>query len=433
MKYGLIWYPKSANIGDDIQSYAAIRYLPQIDYIINREELDSFSTSNGESVAVIMNGWYLYEHYHWPPSPFLYPKILGIHFDIFYSWKYYRRLNENHVLEGCGKKYLQTHGPIGCRDYGTLGMVQKAGVDAYYSGCLTLTLNKFENIDRQDYICLVDVPEPYLTQIKNTINRPFREISHYIDLQTLSYEQRTKKVEDYLKVYQGAHCVITTRLHCALPCLALETPVFLLYSDWMENRVQTYLSYLNHVNIDHMESDVLISSLYDLDNPPPNPTVYMRERLALVEECEQFIREANDFTISMPVLHSDYIERVRSFEQYIQQDSEKLQMQIENGNSVKTNSLQKEQELLQMQQQLEASFGAQTALQTELKEKNLQLTQLNEVIISLKNETNLQEKDLKWLRGTLDKIYSSRFWKIASKYYRFVEKFRIVKKKFIKR
>ncbi len=426
MKYGLIWFPKSVNLGDDIQSYAAIRYLPNIDYLIDREELDSFMPTNGESVAVIMNGWYLYEHYHWPPSPFLFPKILGIHFDMTFSWKYDRRLDANHVLEGYGAKYLQTHGPVGCRDQHTLAMVQKAGIDAYYSGCLTLTINKFENIDKQDYICLVDVPEPYLTQIKNTTNRPIKEITHHINRESLSYEQRIKVVEDHLKIYQGAHCVITTRLHCALPCLALETPVLLLYSDWMENRVHTYLPYLNHINVDLMDSDSLILSLYDLENPQPNPAVYMNERNALIESCEQFMNGINDHTISVSQLYADYIERARSFENYIQQDSEKLYMQIENGKILQTNLVQKEQELMQMQQQL-ARLNEDVCLYEE------KVRICNETIISLKNEFLLQEKSLKWLRALLDDIYSSRFWKIASKYYNCVDKIRIISKKLIKK
>ena len=43
-------------IGDDIQSYAAKQFLPTIDYVIDREALDTFD-SHGEVVKAIMNGW----------------------------------------------------------------------------------------------------------------------------------------------------------------------------------------------------------------------------------------------------------------------------------------------------------------------------------------------------------------------------------------
>ena len=48
MKYGLIVFKETENIGDDIQSYAAIKYLPQVDYYIEREKLDEFVPENEE-------------------------------------------------------------------------------------------------------------------------------------------------------------------------------------------------------------------------------------------------------------------------------------------------------------------------------------------------------------------------------------------------
>ena len=42
MKYGLIVYKDTENIGDDVQSYVATKYLPKIDYIIDRDDVTSF-------------------------------------------------------------------------------------------------------------------------------------------------------------------------------------------------------------------------------------------------------------------------------------------------------------------------------------------------------------------------------------------------------
>ena len=39
MKYGLIVFKETENIGDDIQSYVAIKYLPKIDYYIAKNKL----------------------------------------------------------------------------------------------------------------------------------------------------------------------------------------------------------------------------------------------------------------------------------------------------------------------------------------------------------------------------------------------------------
>ena len=37
MKYGLIIFENTENLGDDIQSYAAMQFLPRVDYIIVRD------------------------------------------------------------------------------------------------------------------------------------------------------------------------------------------------------------------------------------------------------------------------------------------------------------------------------------------------------------------------------------------------------------
>ena len=42
MKYGVIYYNNTHNLGDDILSYAGKQFLPQVDYYIDREHLDVF-------------------------------------------------------------------------------------------------------------------------------------------------------------------------------------------------------------------------------------------------------------------------------------------------------------------------------------------------------------------------------------------------------
>ena len=59
-RYGILSY-NSFNIGDEIQSIAASRFLPRIDYRINREQLSLFRTESPEErVDLIMNAWYMW-------------------------------------------------------------------------------------------------------------------------------------------------------------------------------------------------------------------------------------------------------------------------------------------------------------------------------------------------------------------------------------
>ena len=69
MKYGVIVYEETNNIGDDIQSYAAAQLLPHIDYYIEREHLDVFRPKEDEPVNAIINGWLMYNKLGWPVSP----------------------------------------------------------------------------------------------------------------------------------------------------------------------------------------------------------------------------------------------------------------------------------------------------------------------------------------------------------------------------
>ena len=54
MKYGLIVFRETENIGDDIQSYAALKFLPKVDYYVEREHMDTFVPNNKEYVREII-------------------------------------------------------------------------------------------------------------------------------------------------------------------------------------------------------------------------------------------------------------------------------------------------------------------------------------------------------------------------------------------
>ena len=63
MKYGLLVFKETDNIGDDIQAYAAERFLPKVDYYIDRESVNVLMPNNQERVAMIMNALYMYNKF----------------------------------------------------------------------------------------------------------------------------------------------------------------------------------------------------------------------------------------------------------------------------------------------------------------------------------------------------------------------------------
>lgn len=289
MKYGIVYYKDTDNIGDDIQSYAALRLLPQMDYLIDREHLDDFKTE--ETVAVILNGWFLHNKFNWPPSPNLYPCCISMHF----TPNDYMSIGYDY-LEGVGREYLKNYQPIGCRDQSTLEILHKKGIEAYLSGCVTLTLGQREvNRSNERYICMVDISEEAQNKIDLVAKKEgiyTKKVTHWVDYknQPIGWRERIKQVEKLLDLYQSAYCVVTKRLHCALPCLAMGTPVLLLL-DREKDDMTRYSHFTDLLHVTSTEDFIRGKCEFDVISPPENKRVYENERKQLIDRIEKFVLE----------------------------------------------------------------------------------------------------------------------------------------------
>ncbi len=243
MKYGLVYYHNTENVGDDILSYAAKRFLPQVDYYIEREAMNLFVPEEKEYVAAILNGWYLHFSYEFPPSPYLLPLFTGTHFTkdplIFGDYSY---------LDGIAADYLKRHAPVGCRDTHTRELMEQRGIDSYFSGCLTLTFKPFADVAPSHAIVLTDVSDSVADYARRLFpDRPVIRMTHRLtgEERGADWPLREARVISYLKTYQAADLVITPRLHCALPSLALGTPVVLIgnFNEDFQNRLSDYAAY----------------------------------------------------------------------------------------------------------------------------------------------------------------------------------------------
>ena len=237
-KYGLFYYSNSNNIGDYIQSIAVKQYLPRVDYYIDRDFMEEYN--HIDNLVIIFAGWfmhtqqcgnYLFEEsgdkkfiwcqchengkdLSWPPPGNIKPVFVSFNVS-----------NENLLNASGSKKYLNQHAPIGCRDYHTYQTLKSSGVDAYFSGCSTLTLqSRFKEQDRTNKIYVVDcpVPEEYkdnenVVKVRHTFSRE--------DMINLTVEEKFDKAQYLLDCYATAKLVITSRLHCMAPCLAFNTPI----------------------------------------------------------------------------------------------------------------------------------------------------------------------------------------------------------------
>jgi hypothetical protein len=314
VKYGLIMYKDSPNLGDDIQSYAASHFLPHIDYYIDREDMSSFIPDEAEMVFVILNGWYLYNHTNWPPSDFIFPLLTSLHFDSVNTMYGSRNLEKNYAFDNIGAEFLRQYGPVGCRDFPTLEIMQRHAIPAAFSGCLTLTLEPFLDIEKNDEILLVDICwderiEAVREKIQKESGQPVSVLSHYMPrpiLSNMTYDERLRYVETRLKLYQSAYCVITTRLHCALPCLALGTPVLLIEEKISKNRIGTYYKYFERCTVNDLLND---GGIAFISSPTVAEINWLKFRDELRLLCKNYVRQARDGELSPLLLECRNIAR----------------------------------------------------------------------------------------------------------------------------
>ena len=393
MKYGIMYYKETDNIGDDIQTYTAIRFLPHIDYYVDREDLNCFIPENKEYVSIIMNGWFMHNKAAWPPSPYLNPLLTSIHFTCLEKID----VGEKY-LQGLGEEYLKQHQPIGCRDNETQKRLERNGIENYFSGCMTLTINPFENIEKKDYICLVDLDEKSTNLVKANTNREIKEITHDLnqeETKNKSFEKRMEEVEKLLKTYQSAHLVLTNRLHVALPCVALGTPVILVHKEQFEaDRLGTFLQYVNSYSDVEFEK-IEIKEI--LENPKQNSSKYLEIKNSLEKQCKEFIEKCekneNINEAELPEIdeYKKYVERIK----WYQQLHEDIRVKAKNN--------------------IYEAEARYREYQEEIRKIHDNYKNLEQENIMLKEEINQRKIEL-------EKVYNSRGWQ-------YLEKLRKIKSK----
>lgn len=331
MKYALFEHTQSnmglVNIGDHVQSCAARQFLPNVDFFVERDRLNNPAYKEAK---IIMNGWFTDAPKNWPPNPNLKPLFISFHLQPS-SAKIILAKKEN-------VDYLKAYEPIGCRDYKTLELLERAGINAYFSFCLTTTLDiNFKSNKESGEILLVDPlysfdaglllkmsfkeavkkvsfkklaklkdyfkPESDLTEfVPKEVLENAASIDHYVDANQ-SNEQLYKTAESLLRRYAEAKLVITSRIHCALPCLALGTPVLFVLDGLKDEglHMSRFRGILDHINILTNDPKEEIETLFgkpmnvyspdqvNWDKPPVNPDSFKELSEQLKNTCKNFI------------------------------------------------------------------------------------------------------------------------------------------------
>ncbi len=290
--FGYISY-STVNIGDDIQTIAVKRFLPENAVAVDREFISEFA--HDSIVKTVVSGWFMHHkggdlwdllipppERSWPPSPAIDPFFISIHFT---GTLLSTVFSEDNI------EYLKKHSPIGARDLFTFNELQKRGIPSYFSGCLTLTLEN-NCQERNDLIYLVELDEETIEFIKSKTSSPVVVLTHGMPLlQLLSKEHRLKYAEHFLNLYRRCKCVVTTRLHAAMPCLAFETPVFMISSGrpgYLDMRFPGLVDLTWHSSQEELLNGEIV---YDFDNPPENPKTYLPIRENLINIMTDWVQK----------------------------------------------------------------------------------------------------------------------------------------------
>lgn len=213
----VLGYDNSANLGDHIQSLAAIHTLKRLGFkhagFIDRdnpqEPTKTFKRTNLLINAFIRDGSFDI-------------KSKGI--NLIYSNLHIDSENKDFLAERIDA--ISKYQPIGCRDRHTTNLLKQAGVGAFFNYCLTLMFDRRKIAPVNGKTFLVDVSK-YVNlprKVKNNANY----IKHE-DHRHLSFTDKIALAQKLLDTYrEEAKLVITSRLHCALPCIAMGVPVILL-------------------------------------------------------------------------------------------------------------------------------------------------------------------------------------------------------------
>jgi Polysaccharide pyruvyl transferase len=181
--------------------------------------------------------------------------------------------------------WLREHGPIGARDLWTLDILRTNHIAAWFSGCLTLTLRRPPNLGRKDTVVINDVSDEVAAFVARSVTAPIVRTTH-LETSVMSFRARFALAEGLIRQYAQARCVVTSRLHCALPCLALGTPVLLIPPPGSANRCAGLLDLVRNCST----SEFLRGAAdFDLAEPPENPSRFEPLRDRLIQQCSAYM------------------------------------------------------------------------------------------------------------------------------------------------
>jgi hypothetical protein len=240
----------SANIGDHIQSIAALGHLvrhrgvrlhgsPELVELLEtlasrtRPELRRDDVDADVEVITVHRDASMYQpipHDSWVLCFGWYMHAL---FEMRHGFPLHRNLRPIFVSFHCNKRalltpdaiaYLKRYGPVGCRDWTTVYLLLSCGVPAFFSGCVTTTIDTvFPELEEQPP---ADAPVAYVDVPADEVPPGAVTYAHSNPaVRRRPFAVNMRKALALLETYRSRHsAVVTSRLHCHLPLRSIGMP-----------------------------------------------------------------------------------------------------------------------------------------------------------------------------------------------------------------
>jgi hypothetical protein len=239
----------SANIGDHIQTIAALGHLVRHhdvrlhgpDELVGlledlrartRPELARHGTETDLEVMTVHRDASMYEQVPEDSWVLCFGWYMHALFSMRHGFPLHRNLRPIFISFHCNKRdlltpdavaYLKRYGPVGCRDWTTVYLLKSIGVPAFFSGCVTTTINTvFEDLDAAPP---ADAPVGYV----DALEAPAGAVTYRHSegaVRKRSFVANVRHALALLETYRHEHRrIVTSRLHCYLPVRSIGVDV----------------------------------------------------------------------------------------------------------------------------------------------------------------------------------------------------------------
>ncbi|WP_455714249.1 polysaccharide pyruvyl transferase family protein [Anaerosporobacter sp.] len=264
------------NIGDPIQTLAMKYLYQEMGIKGDLVEISRYHAKDYQGDNVILPFQCFNRIYNQFGHPYgTLPVSEAIH-PIFFSFHLHSRALDHDIIQQF-KKYQ----PIGCRDEETKLNMERNGIEAYLTGCVTALLPKRINVPKRKKVFFIDVPNSLKPHIPAELLQEAEFLEHHIVFERLSddpimtedeYNEFYRIAKERLKRYADeATLIVTSRLHAASPCMAMGIPVIMVSDNW-DGRFSWLEKYL----------PLYLPSDFHKINWNPQPVEYEEEKKVII-------------------------------------------------------------------------------------------------------------------------------------------------------